>query len=341
MNYTAVKKENLTINKKKTLLMSADDVAACVDLDEVFEMVERVFRYTSEGQVILPPKLIMNIPADEHMNFIISGPADVLPLKTTGVKIITGFKDNPSKYNLPYIMSTMILIEHETGYPIAIIDGTHLTNARTGAMVAVAAKYLARQDASSIALIGAGTQARSSARALCRILPIKELRVCARHQDTTRKFKKEMSSILGLPIHCFHTAQDAIEGSDIIVTVTTSEVPIVMNKWVKPGSFIASVGTHQELDPLLVRHADKLVVDDKNQARYRGELSKGYKEDFITDSMIHADLGEVVSGIKTGRRKKDEINIACLTGIGTLDVAVSKIIYEKALKFNRGTYFSF
>lgn len=321
--------------------MPADDVAACVDLDEVFEVVERVFRYTGEGRVILPPKLIMNIPADDHINYIIVGPATVLPIKTTGVKIITGFKDNPSKYNLPYIMSTMILSEYETGYPIAIMDGTHLTNARTGAMVAVAAKYLARQDASSITLIGAGNQARSSARALCRIFSIEELRVFDINRNAAKKFKKEMSLILGLPIHYFSTAQDAIEGSDIIITVTTSESAIVMNEWVKPGSFIASVGTYQELDPLLIQHADKLVVDDKNQARYRGELSKGYKEGFITDSIIHADLGEVVSGLKTAREKKDERNIACLTGIGTLDVAVAKIIYEKALKFNRGIYFAF
>lgn len=327
--------------KRKTLIMSADDVASCVDLDEVFEVVERVFRYTGDGQVILPPKLIMNIPVDGHTNYIIAGSASVLPMKATGLKMIAGFKDNLSKYDLPYIMSTMILSEYETGYPIAIMDGTHLTNARTGAMVAVAAKYLACQDANSITLIGAGVQARSSARALCRIFSIEELRVFDINQGVAKKYKEEMSSILGVPIHYFSTAQEAIQGSDIVITVTSSEGAFVMNKWVKPGSFIASVGTYQELDPLLIQSVDKLVVDDKNQARYRGELSKGYKEGYVTDSMVHADLGEVVSGLKAAREKKDERNIACLTGIGTLDVAVAKIIYEKALKLNRGIYFTF
>lgn len=327
--------------KRKTLILSANDVALCVELDEVFNAVEEVFRETGQGQVILPPKLIMNIPAQGHANYIIAGPASVLPMKATGMKMITGFKDNPSKYHLPYIISTMILSEHETGYPLAIMDGAHLTNARTGAMVAVAAKYLARQDAKSLTLIGAGTQARSAARALSLLFSLEEIRAFDIDQKAASQYKEEMRSVLNLAIRQCSTAREAVEGSDIIVTVTSSEGSFVMNDWLKIGSFIASVGTYQELDPLLPRKADKLVVDDKNQARYRGELAKGYKEGYITDGLIHADLGEVVSGLKPGRESKDERNIACLTGVGTLDVAVAKIIYEKALKLNLGTFFTF
>ena len=124
---------------------------------------------------------------------------------------------------------------------------------------------------------------------------------------------------------------EAIEGADIIVTVTSAEGEFVKNDWVKPGAFIASVGTYQKLDATLPHKVNKVVVDDRNQARYRGELWKGYQRGEITDALVYADLGEVVSGKKPVRENPQERNLVCITGIGTPDVTVGKYIYEKAL----------
>ena len=324
--------------ERRTLILSEPEVKQCVDLDEVFKIVEETFREAGKGQAILPPKLIMNIPAEGHADYLIAGPASVPSMKATGVKVVTGFKDNPKKHGLPYILSTMIVTEHETGYPLAIFDATHLTNSRTGGMVALSAKYLARKDSAVLALIGAGTQARAAANALSRIFALKEVRVFDVMPQASQKYQEEMTSPLKVSIRPCNLAREAVEGADIIVTVTSAEGEFVKNDWVKPGAFIASVGTYQELEATIPHQANKVVVDDRNQARYRGELWKGYQRGEITDALVYADLGEVVSGKKPGRENPHERNLACLTGIGTPDVTVGKYIYEKALKLKLGTY---
>jgi alanine dehydrogenase len=323
--------------ERKTLILSEPEVRQCVDLDDVFRILEETFREAGKGQAILPPKLIMNIPAEGHADYLIAGPASVPPMKATGVKVITGFKDNPKKHGLPYILSTMLVTEHETGYPLAIFDATHLTNSRTGGMVALAAKYLARKDSAVLALVGAGTQARAATKALSRIFALKEVRVFDVMPQASQKYQEEMTSLLKASIRPCALAREAIEGADIIVTVTSAEGEFVKNDWVKPGAFIASVGTYQELDATLPHKVNKVVVDDRNQARYRGELWKGYQKGEITDALVYADLGEVVCGKKPGRENPGERNLVCITGIGTPDVTVGKYIYEKAVKLKLGT----
>ncbi len=323
---------------RKTLVLSEPEVKQCVDLDEVFRILEDTFREAGKGQAILPPKLIMNIPAEGHADYLIAGPASVPSMKATGVKVVTGFKDNPKKHGLPYILSTMIVTEHETGYPLAIFDATHLTNSRTGGMVALSAKYLARKDSAVLALVGAGTQARAATKALSRIFALKEVRVFDVMPQASQKYEKEMTSLLKVPVRPCTQAREAVEGADIIVTVTSAEGEFVKNAWVKAGVFIASVGTYQELEATIPRGVNKVVVDDRTQARYRGELWKGYQKGEITDALVYADLGEVVCGKKPGRENPQERNLACITGIGTPDVTVGKYIYEKALKLKLGTY---
>jgi ornithine cyclodeaminase/alanine dehydrogenase-like protein (mu-crystallin family) len=280
----------------------------------------------------------MYLPGEGHNDFMFAGPAGVPSAKAVGVKIVTGYKANPEKFGLPHILAVMVLTDPENGYPLAIFDGTHLTTFRTGAMTALAAKYLARPDSEILTIIGAGTQGRSTAKALSRLFSFREIRIHDIHFQAGEKFGEEMGSLLKLPIRLSSQARKAVEGADILITVTSSEGEFVRNEWVKPGSFIASVGSYPELAPALPKNVEKLVVDDRTQARYRGELWKGYERGDFSDGMIYAELGEIVSGRKKGRETREERTLACLTGVGTLDVAVARRVYEIALARNLGRW---
>jgi ornithine cyclodeaminase/alanine dehydrogenase-like protein (mu-crystallin family) len=323
---------------RRTLILTASEVLSCLDIDEIFGVVEETFRETGLGRTILPPKLFMYLPGEGHNDFMFAGPASVPSAKAVGVKIVTGYKANPEKFGLPHILAVMILTDPENGYPLAMFDGTHLTTFRTGAMTAVAAKYLARPDSGILAIIGAGTQGRSTARALSRIFSFREVRIHDIHSQAGEKFGEEMEPLLKLPVRFSSQTKEAVEGADIIVTVTSSEGEFVRDEWIKPGSFIASVGSYPELQAALPKKVEKLVVDDRTQARYRGELWKGYEKGEFTDAMIYAELGEVVCGRKKGRETKEERTLACLTGVGTLDVAVARRVYERGSKRKLGLW---
>jgi alanine dehydrogenase len=325
---------------RKTLILSASEVLSCLDQEEVFSIVEETFRETGLGRTILPSKLFMYLPGEGHNDFMFAGPASVPSAKAVGVKIVTGYQGNPEKFGLPHILAVMVLTDPENGYPLALFDGTHLTTFRTGAMTAVAAKYLARPDSGILAVIGAGTQGRSTARALSRIFSFREIRIHDLHSPAGKKFGEEMGPLLKLSIRLSSQAKEAVEGADIIVTVTSSEGEFVRDEWIKPGAFIASVGSYPELEPALPKNVEKLVVDDRTQARYRGELWKGYERGEFTDGMIYAELGEIVSGKKKGRETREERTLACLTGVGTLDVAVARRVYERALERKLGLWVS-
>ena len=326
--------------ERKTLLLSASQVLSCLDLDEVFQVVEETFRETGLGRTILPPKLFMYLPGEGENDYLFAGPASVPSAKAVGVKIVTGYHGNPERFGLPSILAVMVLTDPENGYPLAIFDGTHLTAARTGAMTAVAAKYLALPDARILAIIGAGTQGRSAAKALCRLFPFRQINLFDVNPQAGEKYKEEMEPLLNLPVRLSASSREAAGGTDIIVTVTSSEGEFVRNEWVSPGVFVASVGSYPELDPALPKRVEKLVVDDRTQARYRGELWRGYDKGEVTDDLIYAELGEIVCGKKRGREGKEERTLACLTWVGTLDVAVARRVYEVALRRNLGSWIS-
>jgi ornithine cyclodeaminase/alanine dehydrogenase-like protein (mu-crystallin family) len=325
---------------RKTLILTASEVLRCLDPDEVFRVVEETFRETGLGRTVLPPKLFMYLPGEGKKDFLFAGPASVPLAKAVGVKIVTGYEGNLQKFGLPHILALMILTDPESGYPLAVFDGTHLTTFRTGAMTAVAAKYLANPGSGVLAVIGAGTQGRSTAIALSRVFALRELRLFDLDLRAGEKYREEMASLLNLSIRLCAHGREAVDGADMIVTVTSSEGEFVRDEWIKPGAFIASVGSYPELDPALLKKVEKLVVDDRTQARYRGELWKGYERGEFTDSMIYAELGEIVSGKKKGRETRHERTLACLTGVGTLDVAVARRVYDIALVRNLGSWVS-
>ena len=323
---------------RSTRVLSSKDCRQCIDVDQIIDIVEKTYGLGADGKTIMPPRTVMNMDAQKAHNYLIAGPACIPSLEATGVKIITGYEQNPQKYNLPYVFTTYFLLQHETGFPVAILNGKIITGERTGAMAAVSAKYMANSESKVLTIIGAGVQGRSIARYLDHVFKLEEVRVIDINPQAAEQFKIEMQSKIKKNIIVRTDTKAAISDSDIIVTVTSAEGKFVLDPWVKPGALVESVGTYQELDPLFVKNADKIVVDNIQQAQTRGELANGFKDGSLIIEMIHAEIGEVIKKKKSGRQTKRERNIVVLTGTSDLDAAVAKYFFDKSSQIGLGIY---
>lgn len=325
-----------------TLLLSQRDIQECLTWEDIIEVVEKVFRSHGEGTTFFPAKITLDLTPVGLPNWINAMPAYVGAYGMAGIKWAGGFINNRAK-GLPYVQATIILNDRETGVPLSIQDGIWITTARTGAQTAVAAKYLARKDASVVAFIGAGAQARSTLTCLVKQkwFKLDEVRVYDVIPAASERFVHEMSEQFGIPVKAARTNQEAVEGADIIATMTTADEPLVMDEWVKKGAFVSSIGSYQELDEKLVLKADKLLVDSWDQNVHRGELVKLIERGLITCRNIYAEVGDVVAGKKPGREDDKERIVACIIGLGAHDIGAAALAYKIARKKGLGVELSF
>jgi len=321
----------------KILLLSRKDVEKIVSMREVIEAVEEAFRAKGLGKVQMPPKSYIYFNCFQG-DFRVM-PAYLEDMGAAGVKIVNVHPKNPREHGLPTVMATIFLLDPKTGAPLAIMDGTWITNMRTGAGGAIAAKYLARRDSHVIAMVGAGVQARTQLMALNEVLDIDEVRVSDAVKGKAKKYAEEMGKLLGIEIEPMTDVEKTIKGADIVVTVTTARGPIVKDEWISEGMHINAIGADapgkQELDPEILRRA-KIVVDDVKQALHSGEVNVPLSEGIIARGDIYAELGEVITGKKPGRASRDEITIFDSTGLAIQDIATDWKVYQKAKKMGKG-----
>ena len=297
-------------------------------MDEVLKAVEYAFKLEAEGKVIQPPKVYVDLP--EYQGDFRTMPTYIDG--SVGVKWVSVYPNN-SQYNLPTVIATIILSDPKTGCPLAIMDGTYITDMRTGAAGGVAVKYLARRDSSIIGIIGAGRQAKTQLLAISKVLPrIEEVKVFDLDRVTSLRYAEEMGAKLNLNTHPVKTIGDAAE-ADIVVTATPSRKPIVKKRHIRPGTHINAIGADakgkQELEANLLKGA-KVIVDNVEQASHSGEINVPLSEGVIKLEDIYATLGEVVAGMKAGRENDEEITIFDSTGVAILDVICAKLAYVKA-----------
>jgi len=304
---------------------------------EVIEAVEEAFRAKGLGKVQMPPKSYIYF--NRYQGDFRVMPAYLEDIDAAGVKIVNVHPKNPQEHGLPTVMATIFLLNPKTGAPLAIMDGTLITNMRTGAGGAVAAKYLARKDSHVIAMVGAGAQARTQLIALSEVFDIDEVRVSDVVKGKAKKYAEEMGKQLGIEIKPMVDVGKVIKGADIVVTVTTARGPIVMDEWISDGMHINAIGADapgkQELDPEILKRA-KIVVDDLKQALHSGEVNVPLSEGIIARGDIYAELGEVITGKKPGRASRDEITIFDSTGLAIQDIATDWKVYQKAKKMGKG-----
>lgn len=322
--------------KLKVLLISRMEVEKLISMREVIEAVEEAFRAKGLEKVQMPPKTYVFF--DRYQGDFRVMPTYMESLDAAGVKIVNVHSRNPKEHDLPTVMATIVLLDPRTGVPLAIMDGTEITDLRTGAGGAVAAKYLARKESRIIAMVGAGRQAYTQLIALNEIFKIDEVKVTSRSFESRKKYAEEMGKKLGVDVKPAEIEQ-AVRGADIVVTTTPVRGPIIMDGWISEGVHINAIGADapgkQELDPQILKRA-KIVVDDWEQASHSGEINVPLSKGMLTREEVHGELGKIVIGKKSGRTSHDELTIFDSTGLAIQDIATAWIIYKKAREAGKG-----
>jgi alanine dehydrogenase len=255
----------------KTILLSRGEIEKQLAMTEVLEVVENAFKLKAQGKAIMPAKIYLELP-QYHGDFR-AMPAFIDG--STGMKWVSVYPDN-HHHNLPVVMAMIILCDPNNSYPLAIMDGTHITNVRTGAVGGIAVRYLARKDSSVIGMIGAGKQAETQLLAINEVLPqLKEVKVFSLSFETSQRFAREMSHRLKVNIRPTENI-DAAADADVVVTTTYATGPVVLKRHIKPGTHINAIGADaegkQELEAALLAGA-KIVIDDLEQASHSGEIN--------------------------------------------------------------------
>lgn len=324
----------------KTMLLSQSEIEELLTMDEVIETVEEVFTAHGNNQVVMPAKITLDLSGMGKTAWTNAMPAYIAPLGASGIKWAGGYIDNREK-NMPYVVATIILQDPDTGIQLAVMDGAHITNLRTGAAAAAVAKKFCAKGASKVAIIGAGVQGRTSLWALTRLMEVGEVRAFDKYPDVAKKYAKEMSESFGLKVIAAATAKEAVVGADIIITATQANEPIVKREWLKKGSVSVSLGSYQEFDDDCSLRVDKVFVDSWAQCSHRGELAHLVEEGKFDADRLTGEIGEVFAGKIPGRTSDDETIMTVPIGLGSLDLAIGYKVYQKALKTGTRRYFEF
>lgn len=327
-------------SKVEFVYLSQEDVRATgIDMPEVMTSVERVLALHDEGKVNLPSKVILDLGERER------GRINAMPayiggdIEICGMKWIAGFPPNPVKFGIPRAHALIVLNDASTGVPLAVMDGTYISAMRTGAVTGVGAKYLANLDSEVVGIIGCGVQAKTQIMAIKAAIPsVRLLKGYDVRAEASKQFTEWASQELGVQARAVGTAREAVEGSDIIATVTVADEPIVKDAWLKKGSFFSHVGSYQEEEEAVILNADKVVVDLWHEVLHRGTplLARLYNAGKIKEEKIYANIGEIIGGKKRGRVNRDERIFFSPLGLGSEDVAVASFVYKEAKRKGLG-----
>ena len=314
-------------------LSQSDVIATGLTMSEIVDELEVAFREKGKGLVEMPPK--PGIHPGNGDNFIHAMPAYIPALKSAGMKWVSGFPEN-EKRRLPYISGLLILNDPETGLPISVMDCIWITAMRTGAATAVSAKYLARNDSSSVGVLGCGVQGRSNVEALAVEFPLEKVIAYDINKDSARLYAKEITDRFGLDVKMVDNPKQAVTGSDIVVTagpILRKPHATIKAGWMDEGAFASLVDFDSYWHPDALRESSKFCTDDTAQLRHYQEI--GY---FQNIPPVHADLGELVTGVKSGRQTREEKNMTANLGLALDDMAVAPLIYHRAVEQGIGTW---
>ncbi len=323
------------------LLLTRQDVATLLTLDDCIPAVERAFAMHARGELPTPPGALgTHVPrGGYHVKAATLGGDPGY----YAVKVNANYPGNPERTGLPTVQGILALYDLDTGRPLALLDSIEITTLRTAAASAVAVRYLARQGVDSLAVVGAGTQGRVHLRAIAKVRTLRRATVVDRDAARAGALATEMSAELGIPVTPTADLSAALAACDIWVTCTPARAPFIPHAALRPGVCITAVGADspekQELDPRILREA-KVVPDLTAQAAVMGELHHAVEAGLMTPGEVHAELGQVIIGARPGRSSEEESFVFDSTGTALQDVASAAIVYERALQAGRGTRLS-
>ncbi|HXV60207.1 MAG TPA: ornithine cyclodeaminase family protein [Vicinamibacteria bacterium] len=315
-----------------TLLLARSEVKGLLGLEDCMAAVEDALELHAKG--LAAPPAILGIHAEDGGFHIKAGLLKLGSRPYFAAKTNANFPANARRFGLPLIQGVIALFDAENGRPLALMDSMELTVLRTGAATGVAAKHLARTDAKVATICGCGNQGRISLMALARVRPLTRVYAFDVDESRARRFAAEMSEETGIAVEAVAELAPAVGNSDICVTATPSKRHFIHRGLVSTGTFIAAVGADneekQEIDPALIA-SSKVVVDSLEQCATIGDLHHALEHGLMARADVHAELGEVIAGLKEGRMSESEIIIFDSTGIALEDVAAAATVYENAM----------
>jgi len=328
----------------KIRILSANDVRRALPMGDAIEGMKSAFAQLSQQQAVVP--LRAHLEVQPHQGTTLVMPAYLQESDDLAVKVVSIFPQNVTR-SQPTIQAMVLLLEAQSGRPLAILEGASLTAVRTGAGSGAATDLLARKDAAIVAILGSGVQARTQLEAVCTVRHIQEVRVYSPNHAHTVQFARDMKGKGPIPqfIRMMNSAKTAVRGADIICTATSSNMPVFNRDSLKSGVHINGVGsflpTMQEVDAQTVRDA-LLVVDSRIAAlEEAGDIIIPIQNGTINEGHIHAELGEIVAGLKPGRTDNGQITFFKSVGIAVQDAAAAQIALQNAEKMGLGTLVDF
>ena len=303
--------------------LSEEEVRAKLPMRELIDLMATTLAGFSSGKVEQPVRSVIEV--GPHA-FFASMPSYIKTIPALGAKLVTVFGSNTEK-GLPTHLATILLLDPTPGALLAVMDGRYITEARTAAVSAVSTRLLAREDASVLALIGSGVQARSHLEALPLVRDFHEIRCWSPTRPNLERFVAEHSHV-----HLAETAHEAVDGADVIALVTSSAEPVIQDGWVKPGAHLISVGacrpTQREIDPQLLARA-RLIVDSRAAAlKESGDVVMGIAQGSFTPDHVRAELGEVLMDSSKGRINPVEVTVFKSLGLACEDVASAEYAFR-------------
>lgn len=324
------------------IILTEAELRRVITLDEsVVACVEGAFLALATRDVVMPPILRLDIA--ERRAEVDVKTAYVPGLDSFAIKISPGFFDNPAR-GLPSVNGMMVLLSAETGLVEALLlDNGYLTDLRTAAAGAVAARHLSRPDSRVAAILGAGVQARLQLQALRLVRPIDEARIWARDGAKASLAADELAASTGIAVTAMATPQQAVTGADIIVTTTPASRPLLKAAWLAPGQHITAMGSDaehkNEIDPAVIAGCDLYVADSLAQTRRLGELHHAIAAGLVPADRLFPELGQIMAGRYAGRPSPEAITLSDLTGTGVQDSAIATLARTRSLAAKAGTTF--
>jgi alanine dehydrogenase len=323
---------------RKTLILGRTDMIGLLTPAEYNDCVEHAYRMHALGRVSMEPKghiVIEQHPGEWEVmpSYIEDDPGTGRP-EAAACKWVSIREDN-RRFELPAVFSILVYTHPETGFPLAICDGSHHTLMRTGSSAAVSAKWLARPGSRVLAIVGAGSVGQGSLLTCAGLFPWAEVRIWSRSQESVDRFLAEMRPrVPELALTGSTDVERVVRDADVIVTGTHARSWLIDDAWVSPGAHIAALGAdlagEQELDPRILQRA-RVFVDDIRQCREDGEINVALREGQIAEADVAGELGQVIVGELEGRQSDDQITVFDSTGIALQDSATVPLEYERAL----------
>jgi len=310
--------------------------------DEVIAAVEAVVDAHGRGRTVFEPRthLVPDNGGAGHFNILRGHVGTLGEHGLSGVKVVGDFVPNYRR-GLPSELALMTLYDPTTGVPLAILDATLITEARTGAMTAVGAKYLARPDSRVLGHVGARGTAFANVTMLDSLFPLEEIRVTSRRPESREAFAERLRAVTATPVRVVATADEVFDQADILVEASRLEkpTPLLRTAAVKRGAFVVPYGTVSAVEPNLLDVMDKVVVDDWRESRSGrfGALRSQVDTGRLSEQTLYAEIGEIVAGRKPGRENADERILFWHRGLSILDVALAHLILTRAEAAGAGT----